>query len=460
MAVLVKELRTKRAKAVKDARSIFERAEKEKRAMSAEEREQFDKFMGESTTLKGEIDAAESELRSLEALEAAEKELEETPGRKTDPGTPGWQGRGTYHDGEARRGEDGEEVDEDGTRYRTWKTKGGQVRKVPLAGPTQVAGYRKAYRNFLAAGQRSRSLIARDAESRDLQADVDTQAGYMVAPMQMAAGLIKFLDDQVFVRQFATVEMVTNAQSLGAVSLDADPDDGEWTSEITIGSADTAMKFGRRELNPTLCSKQLKISRKLLRLSSDIENLVINRLGYKFAVTEEKNYLTGDGANKPLGLFTASSSGISTGRDVSTGNTTTQIRADNLISCKYALKAGYRGRPSTRWIFHRDAMLQIALLKDGNGQYLWRQGLVAGEPDTVLNIPAAESEFAPNTFTTGKYVGLLGDLSFYWIAQAMGLDIQRLEELFALQNQIGLVGRLEADGMPVLEEAFVRVKLG
>jgi HK97 family phage major capsid protein len=51
-------------------------------------------------------------------------------------------------------------------------------------------------------------------------------------------------------------------------------------------------------------------------LSKDAENEVTNELGYKFGVTEEKAFLTGDGSGKPLGVFTASASGISTARDV------------------------------------------------------------------------------------------------------------------------------------------------
>ena len=71
----------------------------------------------------------------------------------------------------------------------------------------------------------------------------------------------------------------------------------------------------------------------------------------------------------------------------------------------------------------------------------------------------ATSEWAPNTFTTGEYVGLLGDFSHYWIADALSMQIQRLNELYAETNQVGFIGRLETDGAPVLEEAFVRVKL-
>ena len=69
------------------------------------------------------------------------------------------------------------------------------------------------------------------------------------------------------------------------------------------------------------------------------------------------------------------------------------------------------------------------------------------------------SEFAPNTFTTGKYVGLLGDFSNYWIVDALSMQMQRLSELYAETNQIGFIGRLETDGAPVLEEAFARVTL-
>jgi hypothetical protein len=45
------------------------------------------------------------------------------------------------------------------------------------------------------------------------------------------------------------------------------------------------------------------------------------------------------------------------------------------------------------------------------------------------------------------------------IADALSMQIQRLNELYAETNQVGFIGRWETDGAPVLEEAFVRVKL-
>ena len=69
------------------------------------------------------------------------------------------------------------------------------------------------------------------------------------------------------------------------------------------------------------------------------------------------------------------------------------------------------------------------------------------------------TENAPHTFTTGLYVGILGDFQYYWIVDGMNMEIQVLTELYARQNQIDYLGRIETDGMPVLDEAFARVKL-
>jgi HK97 family phage major capsid protein len=219
------------------------------------------------------------------------------------------------------------------------------------------------------------------------------------------------------------------------------------------------MAFGKRELTPHPLAKRIKVSETLLqRAALGAESIVRDRLAYKFGVTEESAFMTGSGANQPLGVFTANAQGISTGRDVSDGNTTTAIGADGLINAKYSLKSQYMMSPSLRWVFNRAAVKNIRKLKDGQGQYLWAPGL-AGAKDTILEVPFLMSEYAPSTFTTGLYVGIIGDFSWYWIAEALGMQVKRLNELYAETNQVGFIGRMEVDGMPVLEEAFARVKL-
>ena len=309
------------------------------------------------------------------------------------------------------------------------------------------AEYEKNFANYLQVGQK-----------RALQADADEAGGFTFGSEQFVAKLIQAVDDQVFIRQLATVQTVTNAQTLGAPSLDADPADADWTSELAIGSTDTTMDFGKRELTPHPLGKLIKISRKLIRNSAlGIESLVIERLGYKFGITQEKGFLSGHGSGQPLGVFTASADGIPTSRDVSTGNSTSAFTFDGLKEVKYSVKGAYWGR--AQWIFHRDAVKMAAKLKDGEGRYQWVDSIVAGEPDRLLGFPVNMSEYAPNTFTTGLYVGILGDFSNYWVADALSMGIQRLDELYAAANRVGFIGRLESDGAPVLSEAFARVKL-
>ena len=317
----------------------------------------------------------------------------------------------------------------------------------------------KAVRSIQEAGFRSyvKNGTMNAIQQRAIQQGVDDEGGYLVAPVQWMDQLIQAVDNEVIIRQYATVYSMPNAQSLGVPSLDTDLNDADWTTELATGNEDTALRLGKRELATNPFAKLVKISKKLLRSTGKAESLVMERMAYKFGVTEETGFMTGDGQSKPLGLFTASTDGISTGRDVSTNNTTTAITFNGLIEALSSVKGQYH--KNSRWVFHRDAIKMLRKIVDSNGQYIWQQSVVVGEPDRILNFPYITSEYCPNTFTTGLYVGLFGDLSKYWILDSMSMEVQRLTELYAPQNQMGFIGRAESDGMPVLEEAFARVTL-
>jgi HK97 family phage major capsid protein len=288
--------------------------------------------------------------------------------------------------------------------------------------------------------------------------DNDTSGGFTVAPQQFVADLIQAVDNHVFYRGLSTVSQLMGAHSIGRPSLDTDVADADWTSELATGNEDSSMAFGKRELTPHPLAKRIKVSRKLLRHSPiGPEALVRERMAYKIAVPQESAFMTGNGSQKPLGIFTASNDGISTGRDVSTDNTTTAPTLDGLKNAKWTLKQQYWAR--AQWVAHRDFGKTVDKIKDGEGRYIWQESVVAGQPDRLLSFPLNYSEYAPNTFTTGLYVAILGDHSFYWIAESLAFEIQRLNELYAATNQVGFITRAELDGMPVLEEAFVRVKL-
>ena len=427
------EMRQKRATLITNARALLDRAEGEKRDLTQEEQNNWDGMMKEANQLKGTIDREE---RMMEQ----EVDLGQSVTAATRPELDGRNGGGERIEFRSRSMRNADQEDPE------WRTNP-EWRRILRTG---ASSYRAGFRQFLRG-------LPISAEMRALQADLDTQGGYLMAPIQMVDRIIQAVDDAVFIRRLASVFAVPNADSLGVPTLDSDPADADWTSELATGGEDGSMSFGKRELKPHPLAKRIKLSRKLIMKVPNAEDLTVTRLGYKFGITQEKGFLTGNGSGQPLGVFTASPNGISTGRDVSSGNTTTSMAGDGLINAKYALKAQYW--PRAQWLFHRDGVAQVAKLKDTTNQYLWQPGLQAGQPDRLLNFPVNMSEYAPNTFTTGLYTGILGDFSNYWIADSMAMEVQRLLELYAENNQIGLIGRLDTDGAPVLEEAFVRVKL-
>lgn len=404
----INALRKKRDKLAHTARAILTAAqEDDDRDITTDEETEFDRMMDE-------VDQLDANIAREERARAAEREDPEE-----DPEDP------------ARN--PGDPADEDEVRSR-------------------------AFNRYLVHG-----MAGLDADQmRALQVTPDEQGGFLVAPQQFIAELIKFVDDNVPLRPLATVQQLTIGESLGVPSLETDIDDHDWTTELATGTDDTALKFGKREFRPHPLAKRIKVSNTLLRRSTmSPEQIVRERLGYKYAVTTEKAYMTGNGASRPLGIFTASADGVSTGRDKAIGSAgtipLTTATSDQLIDAKYFLKEAYWRR--ARWLFHRDLIAIMRKLKDGDGNYLWVPGLAGGRPDTIIDIPFVTSEFAPNTISATSYVGMLADFSFYWIVDSLEFEIQRLVELYAESNQVGFIGRYEGDGMPVLEEAFVRLQV-
>ncbi len=412
----LKGMRLRRGQIVHEQRAILEAAKDGVLEKGSEAETRFDAFSAEDDNLKDAI-AAE------ERVAGNEDYLRQPQG---DPARPEPRNDG---DPDARR------ID-------------------PTATPEYLANYRR----YLRTGD-NRGLLTHEqrATADGLQADADTAGGFTILPQQVASTFITAKDDLLAIRRLAHVERVSSAASLGAVSLDADPEDGDWTQELTTVDFDTQMEFGKRELRPHELTKGIKVSRKLMsRSTQPIESLVNQRLTYKFGVTEEKAFMTGNGVNKPLGIFTASADGINTDRDVTAASTTT-FTGDELINVQTNLKGQYQ--TTGTWLLHRLGLRIVRKLKTGEGQYVWAPGLQGGQPDLILGRPYIQTEYGPSTFLTATYAVAFGDLSYYWIADAEDISIQRLVELYAATNQIGFIARAATDGMPVLAEAFSRLIL-
>jgi HK97 family phage major capsid protein len=405
----IKELLEARAQLIKQARELHEKVDGEKRSMNSEEKEQFDKLMSDASDL---YDEAERRKKLQLAEDSLEKNFDDGVSGGADP-----EGRSSDEEKERRNA---------------------------------------AWDRFLRHGPAG--LQGQEVEFRAIQADDNVGGGFLVAPEQFVSRLIQDIDDMLFIEQKATKFQVPNAESLGVPTLDDDLSDTDWTGEISTVNEDSGLGFGKRQLRPHPMAKLTKVSRTLLRKSIlPIQQIVSERMAYRMRRPRENAFLNGSGVNQPLGVFTASDDGIGTSRDVSTGNTTTAPTFDGLIECKFGLKHEYW--PMASWLFHPDCLKILVKIKNSDGDYIWRESVSAGEPDTLLGMPVDLSRLTPNTFSTGQYVGLLAVWQYYWIADALDMSVQVLNELYAPTNQVGYIARLESDGMPVKAEAFSRVKL-
>jgi len=411
----IPEMQQERAALIEKARAIHNTAGEEQREMSAEDTANFDAAWVD-------IGKLEVKIAREKKLEDAERTLTEPEARISDPEPTDAQ-RAREENEEQRVGLDSDE-------------------------------YRDFFNSCLRVERRPNDM---PDEFRALQSDVDIQAGYLTIPQEMASGILGVVDNLFLIRGLSKNFQVPQAASLGLRKRTARMATFAWSSELKVSTEDSTLAFGKKVLEPHHLTGQIKVSRDLMRRVPDVQGIVRDELAYDAGETMEEAYFTGTGAQQPLGVMTASADGISTGRDVSTGNTNTTIGADNLRECLYTLLPQYRR--NAQWIFHRDGIKMISKLKDGNGQYLWTPGIRAEDPDILLGRPAHESEYQSNTFTSGLYVGILGDFSHYVTADALDMEIQVLYELDAATNQIRFIGRMKSDGLPVLEEGFVRVTL-
>jgi HK97 family phage major capsid protein len=407
-----REMRENRRKLLVEYRTKLDGIDKEKREITAEERSACDKMWAAAEDLKTKIDDAENR----NDLERAELEMASTEERRTET-----------------------------TNTQTMS----RVFNPTLAAPE----YRSMFDKWLTYQDRAMA----DVERRAQTAGTGTEGGFLYAPEQFMNELIRNVTDSVIVRQLARNFQLPTADSLGVPTLQTPLTDAEWTSELGVPDTGSVV-FGKRALQPHPLAKEVEVSKVLIRKVPNAVGIVREELARCVAEANENAFMTGTGAQQPLGVFTLSNDGIPASRDVSTGNTATEVRFDGIKEALGELKAQYL--TNAVGIFHRDVVTQMSKLKDGNGRYYMQDSVTAGEPDRICGVPFYRSEFAPNTMTASKYVGIFGDFSHYWIVDALDAQISRAEELYIRTNKDLFIIRMETDGAPVKSEAFVRVKLG
>jgi HK97 family phage major capsid protein len=403
-------------------------AEFEGKAMPAEKAQEVDRLLDQ-------VDAKTAEAKRVERVEQFNV-MDTTPAKQLDFGETHQQGKGSFG------------VSDD---MKEMARRAGYKDALVFASDEDVK-YSLAMAKLWKDGKDALS-----AEERKALATAPGTAGGFLVGDTYTGRFIEGLGDVVVMRQIATVLPPIAGGSSVTPSEDSELSDAKWTSEVGTGSDDTVEPFGDRKLTPHPLAKRIKISRTILRASNlaNVEQYVLNRLAKKHAVPEENAFINGNGVNKPLGLLEAGISTVST----ATSNT---LAADDLINWAYSLPAGY-GR-TAKILCNSSLIRKIRLMKGTDNNYLWQPGLAQGSPNKILDWEYVQSDKYPTGLTSDAFddnaiVATIGDFAYFWIQDSLNFSIQRLDELYAENNQVGFIGRKETDGMPVLTEAFVNLKI-
>jgi HK97 family phage major capsid protein len=298
--------------------------------------------------------------------------------------------------------------------------------KASLRGSSE---YKNAFSNMLRGAHRT-------TFQNVLQIGTDSLGGFLTAE-EFEARLIEGLQEANVMRGLSTV-YTTDSNSVIPVSLD----DGE---VYAVGENQaiplTDLTFGQVTLGAYKYATNIKVSWELLKDSKiDIISLIAGKFARSFGKKEEQLFITGTGVNEPTGLLTSITPVV-----------VDEIDFDSVIDLYFSLLTPYCEKAS--WLLSRETLRTLRKLKDSNGQYLWAPALTVGTPESILGNPVYTSPYVPDGTI------LFGDFKYYNIADRQPKEIQRLDELFALNGQVGFAAFSRFDGKLTLPEAVNAIEL-
>jgi HK97 family phage major capsid protein len=126
-----------------------------------------------------------------------------------------------------------------------------------------------------------------------------------------------------------------------------------------------------------------------------VDNWLADQVRKEFARQEGIAFLSGDGVNKPSGFLSyiagAANDGTHPGGNLEVVQSA--ITVDGLIDFMFTLDAPYR--QNATWVMSSLTAATIAKMKDANGNLIWRESLMAGQPSLLLGRPVEIDEGMP-----------------------------------------------------------------
>lgn len=386
----IQELRKKRAKAWDTARDFLDNKRNASGVLSEEDSKTYD-------ALEAEVVNLGKEIKRLERQEQIDAEMRK-PTSQPILGTP------ATPDNQTKTG-------------------------------TASAEYTAAFWNNI----RNRNWI--DVRN-DLQVGTDTEGGFLV-PDEFEKKLISALEEENVFRPLATKIQTSSGDR--KIPVITQKGEATWMEEEeTYTLSDDA--FGQIALSAYKVGTAIKISEELLNDSVfDLPSYIAKEFARRIGTKEEEAFLIGDGKGKPTGIFAATG-----GAENGATTTGAAITFDDVIELFYSLKSPYRKKAV--WVLNEQTVKALRKIKDNTGNFIWQPSVSAGLPDTILNRPYVTSVYAP-TIAAGAKAIAFGDYSYYWVADRQGRSLKRLNELFAMNGQVGFLASQRVDGKLILPEA-------
>ena len=227
------------------------------------------------------------------------------------------------------------------------------------------------------------------------------------------------------------------------------------TPDIAMAYADefselesTSGKFTSITLQGFLAGVLTKVSKSLINNSQfDIVSFVIDKMAVNIARWIEGQLLNGT-ASKISGLADAT--------NVVTGTAATYLTGDDLIDVQDAVKDVYQ--PEAVWIMAPSTRTAIRKLKDGQGNYLLERDFTSKWGYKLLGKDVYVSDNMPAITASGTAV-YYGDLSGLALKFSEELNIEVLNERFATEHVVGIVGFVECDSKIENEQKIAVLKM-
>ncbi len=299
-----------------------------------------------------------------------------------------------------------------------------------------------AYREDFGRHLRGRPLV-----HNVLSESVDADGGYLV-PEEFESTITSALDETNVVRSLAKVITTHHDRK---IPIAVGHSVATWTAE-NAAFTESNPTFGQTVIDAFKLTDLIRVSTELLQDSEfDLESYIAAEIARAFGIAEEQAFCVGTGTNQPTGIFTATGGTVGV-----TAASSTAVTADEMLSLVYALKSPYR--KNAKFLMNDATVSLLRKLKDNNGAYMWQPSVQSGEPDRLLGFELHTSPYVP-TAAAGALTVAFGDFKNYWIGDRAGRTVQRLNELYATNGQIGFVATERVDGKVILPEGIQLLKM-